>query len=49
MQTHNKKKATITVAVRDPYKPSGVSIAQGGAITLYAGQSVRLNAGLFFL
>lgn len=46
VRTDNKKKATITVTVRDPYKPSGVSIAQGGAITLYAGQSVRLNAGL---
>ena len=44
--THNKKKATITVTVVDPYKPLGVGIAQGKAITLQVGQAVQLYAGL---
>ena len=44
--THNKKKATIAVTVVDPYKPLGVSIAQGKAITLSVGQAVQLYAGL---
>ncbi len=46
VMTANKKKAKITVVVSDPYKPSGVAIAQGGAITLNAGESVQLVAGL---
>ena len=44
--THNKKKTTIAVTVVDPYKPLGVSIAQGKAITLSVGQAVQLVAGL---
>ena len=46
VKTANKKKAKITVVVSDPYKPSGVAIAQGGEITLNAGESVQLVAGL---
>ncbi len=46
VMTANKKKAKITVVVSDPYKPSGVAIAQGGEITLNAGESVQLVAGL---
>ena len=46
VKTHNKKKATITVTVIDPNKPLGVAIAQGGAISLKAGQTAQLNAAL---
>ena len=44
--THNKKKATIAVTVVDPYKPTGVTLSQGKAATLTAGQSLQLNAAL---
>ena len=45
--TNNKKvKATITVQVVDPYKPTGIGIAQGKAITLTVGQPVQLYAAL---
>ncbi|MBQ8110509.1 MAG: leucine-rich repeat protein [Clostridia bacterium] len=44
--TANKKKATITVKVVDPYKPTGIGIAQGKAITLTVGQPVQLYAAL---
>ena len=44
--THNKKKATITVQVVDPYKPLGISIAQGKTVTLKVGQSLKLGATL---
>lgn len=46
VKTANKKKATITVVVTDPYKPSAVSIVQGSSIKLKAGQSIQLLAGL---
>ena len=46
VRTANRKKATITVTVSDPYKPSGVSIAQGGSIMLSTGESAQLTAGL---
>ncbi len=46
VQTHNKKKASITVKVVDPYKPTGVSIAQGKAVTIKVGQALQLNAVL---
>ncbi len=46
VQTHNKKKATITVKVVDPNKPSGVSITQGKAVTIKVGQALQLNANL---
>ena len=44
--THNKKKATITVVVVDPYKPLGISINQGKMVTLKAGQTLRLGVTL---
>ena len=44
--TANKKKATITIRVVDPYKPTGVGIIQGKAITLTVGQPVQLYAAL---
>ena len=44
--TANRKKATITVTVNDPYKPTGVSIDLGEALTLTAGESVQLGAVL---
>ena len=44
--THNKKKASVTVTVVDPNKPSGVSIAQGKAVTIKVGQSIHLDAVL---
>ncbi|MBQ8110490.1 MAG: Ig domain-containing protein [Clostridia bacterium] len=40
--THNKKKATIAVTVVDPYKPLGIGISQGKAITLKVGEGVQL-------
>ena len=44
--TRNKKKATITVKVVNPYKPAGVSITLGDALSLDVGQSVQLEAAL---
>ena len=44
--TANKKKATITVTVTDPYKPAGISIAQGKAVALLVGQPLQLYAVL---
>ena len=45
--TNNKKvKATITVVVVDPYKPTGISITQGKTITLKVGQSQKLGTTL---
>ena len=42
----NKKKATLTVKVVDPYKAKGVSIAQGKKATLSMGQTLQLVAQL---
>ncbi len=44
--TYNKKKATVTVKVVDPTKPTGVKITQGKAVTLKAGQTLPLEATL---
>ena len=41
--TSNKKKATITVTVTDPYKPGGVSFAEGKSLAMTAGQTLQLN------
>ena len=41
--THNKKKATIAVTVVDPYKPTGVTLAQGKAAEMTAGQTLKLT------
>lgn len=44
--TRNKKKATITIKVVDPYKPTGVIIAQGKSLTMKVGETFQLNASL---
>ena len=44
--TNEKKKATLTVKVVDPYKPTGISIAQGKAVTITMGQSLQLGVNL---
>ena len=41
--TANKKKAKITVTVVNPYKPTGISIAQGSALSILVGESVQLD------
>ena len=43
VRTANKKKATITVIVADPYKPSEVHFAEGEDITIGIGESVKLK------
>ena len=42
----NKKKATLTIKVVDPYKARGVSIAQGRKATVNLGQTLQLVAQL---
>ena len=44
--TANKKKATLRVKVVNPFKPTGVSIAQGKSITVSLGQTLQLSAVL---
>ena len=44
--TRNKKKATITVKVVDPYKPTGISITNGRTVTLKVGETLKLGAQL---
>ena len=44
--TRNKKKATITVKVVDPTKPTGISITNGKTVTLKAGQTLKLGTAL---
>ena len=44
VRTANKKKATITVTVVDPYKPTGVALNQSGVVTLLMGQTLPLTA-----
>ena len=46
VSTTNNKKASIAVTVIDPYKPTGVSIDQGSALTLTAGEGAQLSAAL---
>ena len=41
--TANRKKATVEVKVVDPYKPTGVRIGQGGAVTLNLGDTLQLE------
>ena len=41
--TDNKKKATYTLTVADPYKPTGLTLAQGKAASLTAGQTLQLT------
>ena len=46
VSTANKKKASITVTVVDPFKPTGITLAQGGTATLLLGQKLPLTAVL---
>ena len=46
VKTHNKKSATITVKVVDPYKPTKLTLAQGKKATLYPGQTLTLSPSL---
>ena len=46
VRTANKKKATVRVKVVDPFKPTGVSVAQGATVTIKAGQKLQLSAVL---
>lgn len=42
--TRNKKKATITVTVVDPFKPTSVSLNYSGTVTLKVGETLQLKA-----
>ena len=42
----NKKKATLTIKVVDPYKPTGVTLLQGKSVTMRVGQTLQLTARL---
>ena len=44
--TANKKKATITVKVVDPYKPTKVALSNGKKATVKVGETLQLNAVL---
>jgi molybdopterin biosynthesis enzyme len=41
--TSNRKKATVTVKVLDPYAPASVALAEIGPLTLHVGESLTLN------
>ncbi len=44
--TAQKKNASITIKVVDPYKPAAIAIAQGKTVTITMGQPLQLNAVL---
>ena len=44
--TRNKKKATITVKVVDPFKPTGISITNGKTVTIKVGETLKLGTQL---
>ncbi|MBR1820238.1 MAG: Ig-like domain-containing protein [Clostridia bacterium] len=44
--TANRKKATVTVKVVDPYAPAKVSFTQSGPITLRVGETLQLSTAL---
>lgn len=46
VKTYNKKKATCTVTVTNPYAPTGVKLDRQGTIKLKVGETVQLNAEL---
>ena len=46
VQTANKKKASVTVKVVNPYAPTKVNIAEGSVVTLKEGQTLQLNGVL---
>ncbi len=41
--TDNKKKTTYTLTVADPYKPTGMTLAQGKAASMTTGQTLQLT------
>ena len=43
VQTANKKKASVTVKVVNPYAPTKVRIAEGSVVTLKKGETIQLN------
>ena len=43
VMTANKKKASVTVKVLDPYAPAKVAIAEKGPITLHVGETAQLT------
>ncbi len=44
--TDNKKKAVYTLTVTNPYKPGGISFAQGNTATAHVGWNLQLTAVL---
>lgn len=42
----NKKKFKLTLKVKDPRAPTAVSIGEGSALTLYAGDALQLTAAV---
>ena len=44
--TANRKKASVTVKVLDPYAPARISFTQGGPVTLRVGETLQLNTAL---
>ena len=43
--THNKKKASITVTVVDPFKPTGLTLSQGSSTMICEGDTLELSVG----
>ena len=41
--TANKKKASVTVKVLDPYVPASVALSESGPVTLHVGETLQLN------
>ncbi|MBQ8507491.1 MAG: Ig-like domain-containing protein, partial [Clostridia bacterium] len=46
VKTANGKKATAKITVIDPYKPTGVELAETGTVMLSLGETLQLNASL---
>ena len=46
VKTANGKKATLKIKVVDPYKPTGISLAQKGTVQVRKGETVQLDAAL---
>ncbi len=45
-KANKKAKATITIKVVDPYKPTGISITNGKKVTLKVGETLKLGTAL---
>ena len=46
VMTSNRKRATVTVVVDDPYAPASVALAEQGPLTLHLGETLQLNPRL---